>query len=72
MESSHGDAFCPSSVVLSPISRFETSHNNLSPDDALTIDCVLAAVRKRPCWSELLVDGNFKADLTVPERAERN
>ena len=27
---------------------------------------------KRPRWSELLVAGNFKADLTGPEGADRN
>ena len=34
--------------------------------------CVLTAVRKRPCWSQPLVASNFKADLTVPEGAERD
>ena len=43
-----------------------------SPDDALNIECVLVAVGKRPCWSELLVAVNFNADLTVPEGAERD
>ena len=44
----------------------------LSPNDALTIECVLVAVGKRPCWSELLVAGNFNADLTGPEGADQD
>ena len=44
----------------------------LSPNDALNIDCVLAAVGKRPRWSELLVAGNFKYDPTSPEGADRD
>ena len=37
------------------------------PNDASTIECVLAAVGKRPRWSKLLVAGNFKANITVPD-----
>ena len=44
----------------------------LSPDDTLTIDCFLVAVRKRPRCSELLVAGNFNSNLTGPEGAERD
>ena len=44
----------------------------LYPDDASNSECVLAAVRKRPRWSELLVAGNFKSDLTFPEGADRD
>ena len=38
----------------------------------MTIECVLAAFGKRPRWSELLVAGNFKYDLTGPEGADRD
>ena len=44
----------------------------LSPNDASTIECVLVAVGKLPRWSELLVAGNFNADLTSPEGEERD
>ena len=43
-----------------------------SPDDGLTIECVLVDFGKRPRWSELMVTGNFNADLTVPEGAEQD
>ena len=44
----------------------------LSPNDASTIECVLVAVGNHPCWSELLVAGNFKSDLTGLEGAEQD
>ena len=44
----------------------------LFPNEASTIECVLVVVGKLPCWSELLVAGNFNADLTGPEGAEQD
>ena len=44
----------------------------LSPDDASTIKCFLMDVVKLPRWSELLVAGNFNADITGPEGAEQD
>ena len=44
----------------------------LSPSKALTIECVLVAVGKRPHCSKMLVADNFNADLTGPEGEEQD
>ena len=42
----------------------------LAPNDALTIERVVAAVGQHPCGSELLVAGDFNAKIAGPEGAE--
>ena len=36
----------------------------LSPNDAVTIEFVIAAIFQRPHWAALMVDQDFNADLT--------
>ena len=44
----------------------------LFPNHSSTIEYVLVAVVKLPRWSELLVAGNFNADIMGPEGAEQD
>ena len=44
----------------------------LSPDDALTIEDVVAAIGKRPQGSALLVVGDLNTDLAAPEGREQD
>ena len=39
----------------------------LAPDDALTIEDIVAAISQRPQGAALLVVGNFYTDLAAPE-----
>ena len=39
----------------------------LAPDDALTIEVVISAIRQRPCGVTLLVAGDCNANLAAPE-----
>ena len=43
----------------------------LSPKDTSTIDSIAAALRDRPWVPELLVEGEFNADLAQPEGVQR-
>ena len=44
----------------------------ISPDDDLTIEAVVAATSQKPCGADLLVIGNFNADLESPEKNVRD
>ena len=44
---------------------------NLAPDDNLTIESVVAAIKERPMGAELLVAGGFNANLAEPEGDQR-
>ena len=39
----------------------------LSPDNTSTIESVIAALKERPIGAELLVAGDFNANLVDPE-----
>ena len=39
----------------------------LAPDNTLTIESVVAALKERPCGAELLVAGDFNVKLSEPE-----
>ena len=39
----------------------------IAPDNASTIEAVVAATSQKPCGADLLVIGNFNADLESPE-----
>ena len=41
----------------------------LAPDNTLTIESVVTALRERPWGAELLVVGNFNAGLVQPDRS---
>ena len=43
-----------------------------SPDDASTIEDVIAAIGKRPRGAALLVVGNFNTNLSAPKGRERD
>ena len=43
----------------------------LAPNDTLTIESVIAALKKRPMGDELLVAGDFNANLLEPEGDRR-
>ena len=39
----------------------------INPDDDSTLEDVAAAISRRPCGDELMVVGNFNANLEKPE-----
>ena len=43
----------------------------LAPDDTSTIDSVVARLKERPMGAELLVAGDFNANLAEPEGDQR-
>ena len=43
----------------------------LAPDDTLTIESVVAALKERPVGAKLLVAGDFNANLAEPEGDRR-
>ena len=44
----------------------------MPPDDASTIEDVIAATRQRPRGGALMVVGNFNTDLVAPEGQEQD
>ena len=44
----------------------------IAPDNASTIEAVVAATSQKPCGADLLVIGNFNADLESPEENARD
>ena len=39
----------------------------IAPDNVLTTEAVVAAIIQQPCEADLLVDGDFNADLAATE-----
>ena len=44
----------------------------IAPDNASTIESVVASTSQKPCGEDLLVIGNFNADLESPEENARD